>query len=122
MVQEAASYIEQGKNFLSQAYKELSDGDLRQASEKGWGAASQVVKALAVARGWEHGRHSSLYQAVGQLVAETGDQEFRRLFAVAGELHSNFYDGFLDFPDVEAHLGDVKLFVEKVERRLYPML
>jgi uncharacterized protein (UPF0332 family) len=118
MVQETTSYINQGKEFLSQAYEELSDGDLRQASEKGWGAASQIVKALAAARGWEHGRHSSLYQAVGQLVAETGDQEFRLLFAVAGELHSNFYEGFLAFPDVEAHLGHVKLFVEKVERRI----
>ena len=101
--------------FLAQASDELDKHDLRQASEKGWGAASQMIKAVAAARGWEHGRHRSLYQVVRRLVAETQDQEIRRLFAVAGELHSNFYEGFLDLDDIEDHLRDVALLIEKVE-------
>jgi hypothetical protein len=31
---------------LGKAWEELRDGDLLQASEKGWGAAAQIVKAL----------------------------------------------------------------------------
>ncbi len=101
--------------FLAQASEELDRHDFRQASEKGWGAASQIIKAMAADRGWEHGRHRSLYQAVRKLISETQDQEIRRLFAVAGELHSNFYEDFLDASDIEDHLRDVALLIEKVE-------
>ena len=110
-----ATYREQSREYLSQASDELNSHDLRQASEKGWGAASQIIKAVAAARGWEHGRHASLYDVVRRLVAETNDEDIRRWFAVAGELHSNFYEGFLDAGDVEAHLRDVALLIEKVE-------
>ena len=37
--------------MLDQANAELETGDLRQASEKGWGAAAQIVKAAAQNRG-----------------------------------------------------------------------
>ena len=36
-----------GRRFLTQARRELAEGDLAQASEKGWGAAAQVLKAIA---------------------------------------------------------------------------
>ena len=100
---------------MVQAFEELEREDLRQASEKGWGAASQMIKAVAAVRGWDHGRHRNLYQAVRKLVNETKDEEFRRLFGLAGELHSNFYEGFLDVEDVRGHLRDVTLLIEKVE-------
>ena len=109
------TYRNQSREFLAQASEELTRNDLRQASEKGWGAASQIIKAAADTRGWEHGRHASLYDVVRRLVAETNDEDIRRLFAVAGELHSNFYEGFLDADDVEAHLRGVALLFEKVE-------
>ena len=32
--------------LLRQARKELAGGDVRQASEKAWGAAAQIVKAI----------------------------------------------------------------------------
>ena len=44
------AYREQSRRFLEQARSELREGDLAQASEKGWGAASQMVKAVAEAR------------------------------------------------------------------------
>ena len=39
--------------FLTKAGGYLAEGDLLQASEKGWGAAAQMVKAVAEARGWD---------------------------------------------------------------------
>ena len=110
------SYVEQAQKFLSQAQQELEGGDLRQASEKGWGAAVQMVKAVANERGWEHFGHRSLYGVVGTIVAETGDQGIRSQFAQAGELHVNFYDGFLNAGAVSAHLLAVGDFVEKLRR------
>ena len=50
--------------LLEQARAELDLGDTRQASEKGWGAAAQAVKAVAQGRGWEHNTHGDLFRAV----------------------------------------------------------
>ena len=109
------AYIRRSRKYLSQAAEELARKDLCQASEKGWGAASQVLKALASERGWRPKRHNNLYEAVRQLVAETNDEEFRVLFGMAGELHTNFYEDFLNDVDVSAHLRHVSRFVDKVE-------
>ena len=38
------AYRDQSRAYLEQANEELARDDLRQASEKGWGAASQIVK------------------------------------------------------------------------------
>lgn len=43
--------------LLRQAREELTAGDVRQASEKGWGAAAQILKAIAARRDWEHQGH-----------------------------------------------------------------
>ena len=53
-------YREASRPLLAQAVGEWESGDLRQASEKGWGAAAQMVKALAEQRGWQHNNHPLL--------------------------------------------------------------
>ena len=111
-------YREQSKVFLAQAAEELARGDLHQASEKGWGAAAQMVKAVATARDWEHNSHSGLYRVVGRLVEETHEESLRTQFAVAGFLHTNYYEGWLGQEDIEGHLGQVAVFVERMEALL----
>ena len=51
------TYQQASQRFLAQARQELAVGDLPQASEKGWGATAQILKAIAEQRGWEHNRH-----------------------------------------------------------------
>ena len=60
-------YPESSRSLLSQAKSELTAGDIRQASEKGWGAAAQIVQAIAVHRGWEHQANRELFRAVDRL-------------------------------------------------------
>ena len=112
------TYRDQSKVFLEQAFKELEEGDLLQASEKGWGAAAHMVKAVAQERGWEHGSHRRLFSVLGRLALEAGDQELRHGFNAANVLHSNFYEGWLGRNSVEANLHDVRLFIEMAERFL----
>jgi hypothetical protein len=52
------------------------------------------------------------------LVEETGDDEFRILYAVANQLHNNFYEGQLSATIVEKSLQDVERFIGKVEALL----
>ena len=68
----AQGYHQASERFLAQARAELSDEDLPQASEKGWGAAAQILKAVAEQRGWEHGRHRHLSRVASRLRAELG--------------------------------------------------
>lgn len=105
-------HVETAAEFLARAQVCLADDDLLQASEKGWGAASQMVKAVAEARGWNHSGHRQLHQAVRRLVEETDQSELRDRFSAANTLHQNFYDGFLEAEDVSAYLERVERFVE----------
>ena len=97
--------------LLEQARAELDLGDTRQASEKGWGAAAQAVKAVAQGRGWEHNTHGDLFRAVRLLAAEPGKAELTRLFGRANTLHVNFYENWLTSTDVRQDLADVVRFV-----------
>ena len=111
-------YVEQGRRFLNQAREELSRDDLRQASEKGWGATVQLLKAYADERGLEHDRHAKLFRVVSQLVAEADDDSLRTYFNEAGGLHENFYEGGFTFREVSSSLEQVSRFVDKVETLL----
>ena len=108
-------YNTTGRDFLERARAYLSEGDLLQASEKGWGAAAQMVKAVAEARGWRHQDHRSLYQAVNRLAREAGDDSVITAFGLAGALHTNFYEGWLPREMVEQHLSQVAVLVDKLE-------
>ena len=112
---EGQDYQKQSRAFLAQAQEEYEKGDLRQASEKSWGAAAQIVKAVAESRGWDHSRHRLLHQAVSRLGAEVNDPQVWRLFHSAIVLHTNFYEGYLDHAEIKDALGQVSEFVDKVE-------
>ena len=113
-------YHEASRHFLTQARNELAAGDMKQASEKGWGAAAQILKAVAEARGWEHGRHRHLSRVASRLRAETGDRDLFRLYMVADSLHGNFYEDELETGDIAEALDDVAAFVAKVEPLVHP--
>ena len=56
--QEVADYAGQAREFLANSLEFLAAGNLHQASEKGWGAAAHMAKAVAVAQGWEYETHA----------------------------------------------------------------
>ncbi len=117
-MQKTTTYGEQSRIYLSQAYDELAKGDLGQASEKGWGAAALMVKAVAQQRGWEHRGHRHLHGIIGTLFDETGDSELASLFGIAGDLHINFYENRSEANIVGNHVRQVERFVEKMEALL----
>ena len=108
-------YHEASRYLLAQARSELDAGDVRQASEKGWGAAAQMLKAIAEQRGWEHERHRHFSRVASRLRYELGDGDLYRQFRVAEGLHENFYKDTLETEDVALDLGDVALLLDKLE-------
>ena len=108
MTTRANYYSDTANEFLIKARAHLAEGDLRQASEKGWGAAAQMVKAVADTRGWEHKTHADLYRAVHRLTGESPDQQLGLLFRSASALHQNFYEGDMPEEAVATGLDDAE--------------
>ena len=111
-------HTETATEFLAKAHTYLTEGDLLQASEKGWGATAHMVKAVAEDRGWRHASHRDLYGAIGRLAEETSDEQLRILFRSASALHQNFYEGRMDADTVADNLKNV----EEITRRLSAMI
>ena len=86
-----ADYRQQSREFLSKGRAYLADGDLHQASEKGWGAAAWMAKAVAEAQGWQYRRHDEFLKVIRQAQDLSGDARLRDLRRAASELHGNFY-------------------------------
>ena len=59
-----ADHVNQARDFLAKSREYLTQSDLHQASERGWGAAAHMVKAVAIAQGWEYERHRDFRQVL----------------------------------------------------------
>jgi len=106
------------EKYLEEAEVLLSKGDYVQASEKAWGAAAQIVKALAAREGRELRSHVSLWQFIDELAEKFQDREIRYLWRTANTLHQNFYENWMPPREVSYAIEDVKRFVERLRELL----
>jgi len=104
------------EKYFAEADTFLGRGDYVQASEKLWGSAALMVKSVAANRGIAISSHGDLYRFVRGLGAEQGDPELRRLFAVAGTLHQNFYENWLDGEVIREYSEDVNQLLAKLRK------
>ncbi|MDE0642756.1 MAG: PaREP1 family protein [bacterium] len=115
MIIKTQYYTTTSRGFLIKARRHLAEGDLLQASEKGWGAAAQMVKSVAEARGWPHDAHHHLWGTINRLAKETGDTDIRALFTLASALHTNFYEDWMPVEHVADNLGHVENLLLKLK-------
>ena len=87
-----------------------------QASEKGWGATAQALKAIAEERGWNHGSHILIVDIAQQIADEQGRPDIVSLFAFGQSLHVNFYDDALATDTIRIYLDNVKALLSDLER------
>ena len=112
--EEVADYESQAREFLGLAQDFLAAGNLHQASEKGWGAAAHMAKAVAVAQGWEYGTHSEFGEVMYQARQLTNNPRVRQLGGVANQLHLNYYKRkrHLNSEAIREELGDISELLE----------
>ena len=84
-------YRRKSREFLARGLAFLAEGDLHQASEKGWGAAAWMAKAVATAQGWEYRKHGQFSLVLDNARRLTGNNRLRDLRSIANELHGNYY-------------------------------
>ena len=88
---EVADHAAQAREFLARSREYLATGDLHQASEKGWGAAAHMAKAVAAAQGWEYETHADFSLVLNQARRVTGNDRLPGLRGIANDLHGNYY-------------------------------
>ena len=95
----------------------LADDQLHQASEKGWGAAAWMAKAVAQAQGWQYKRHEEFADIINRSRLMTGDEQLRNHRRVANELHGYFYTRkrFLDAEDIGDGLDRIAELLDILE-------
>jgi hypothetical protein len=115
-----AEYRTAAHHLLQQANTEFQLGDLRQASEKAWGAAAQITKAYAesLTPPTYHRSHSSLKRIARGLAQSTGNQDFLALFNAVEQLHVNFYENTRSVAAVQAGIQDATEYVALAEAEL----
>ena len=83
-------------DYLEKADQYFADGDLLQASEKLWGAASHAVLSVATEREWRDASHRALTEAAESLAIEADNPLIASNFSAARLYHRNFYHGFME--------------------------
>lgn len=107
----SAYHTETAAAFLLKARAYLDEGDLLQASEKGWEAAAYLLEAIAEQRGWPHAWQGDLFIVVDRITDELDDTRVRRLFFSAGALQQNSYESWMPVGSVARSLNSVEQFV-----------
>ena len=115
-MEKVENYLKLNDKYLREGDALLKKGDYVQASEKFWGAAAEVIKAIAAKREVDIRSHGEMHRFITTLSKETEDREFLRYFSLAGALHQNFYENWLTPEMVVDHSRAVKSLVEKLKK------
>ena len=110
-------FRQQSRLFLARARTYLAEGDLHQASEKGWGAAAHMVKEVTEALGQPYRSHDEFGRRLVGWSRQTGDDRLRQLRLVANELHGNYYkrETLLDAEEIASNLNDIQELLDRLE-------
>ena len=106
--------IQAAMTSLRQSDEEFSAGDHLQASEKLYGAAVQVVTAIAQQRNWRYDSHRSMKNAVYRLAREYGDNSIVSEFNTSERFHWHFYHDSLEPYEIEVERPIVHEFVARM--------
>ena len=113
---ESNKYAERSRWCIGEADNYLRRRNNIQASEKGWGATAQALKAIAEERGWNHNGHGLLVDIAKQVADEQGRMDIVAWFGTAQSLHVNFYEDSLPTDFIEDYLNVVKSLLPELER------
>ena len=110
-------YRQQARRFQVKSREYLAEDELHQASEKGWGTAAWMTKAIALAYGWEYEKHDQFNVVLDNIRRMLNNNRILELRDTAGGLHRNFYirRRFLDAVDIGLGLDRMDELLDLLE-------
>ncbi len=114
-------HIELARKFLERSKAYLKDNDLHQASEKGWGAAAHIVKAVAAANNWKYESHDEFESIIVNARQKYRQPGLLRMAHAAEALHRNYYRRglLLNSDAIEEEIGEVETMLKALEPILF---
>ena len=117
-------YLNLAWEYWRKAPAYLAEDDFRQACEKGWGTVTQLTKAVATLRGWEHDDHDDIRDAVRDLGREMpSEAQYAAVIyslRAAESLYGKFYEVSMDTFTARLALDDVSPLLEILWQQLPP--
>ena len=110
-----ALYEKLNGKYLKEAEELMRKRDYVQASEKFWGAAAEIIKAVAAKRGENIGTHKGVGRFILKLHNEHPVWHLLDLYAAAETLHVNFYEDNVPEELVKIRAEKVKDLVDKLK-------
>ena len=112
-----ADHVELARDFLERSKSYLAQGNLHQASEKGWGAAAHIVKAVAAANNWEYEYHDQFESVVINARQRYRQPSLLQMSHSAESLHRNYYRRalLLNADAIQEEVDDVERMVNILE-------
>ncbi len=103
-------HLAQAREYWINASLELSQRDVCQSGEKGWSSVSQLTKAVATLRGWDHYDHVAVLEAIAAVAGELPEQaeHIYRGKGAAERLHGNFYEVYMTADEAVFALADAR--------------
>ena len=110
-------HIAKAREFLTRSKGYLDEGDLHQASEKGWGAAAHIAKAAAHANGWQYEYHDQFDIIIDNAANRYRQPRLRQYGDSAHGLHRNYYQhpSMLSAARIQSRISDVDNLVSILE-------
>ena len=102
--------------FLRRSRSYLANGELLQASEKGWGAAAHAAKIYAAAHRLPYNDHAGFADVITELRMATNHHQLWSWSESANALHRNFYNDDLAAPQIARYLDDVANLVNLIRQ------
>ena len=111
---EVEDFAQQSLQFLERARNYVAAGDLHQASEKAWGAAAHMAKAVAAANDWTYEKHRDFSIVLNNAWLLTRNDRIRELRGIPNDLHGYYYERkrFLNADIIAADIESVAELVE----------
>ena len=117
MTTAVSDHIALAREFLRRSKEYLSEGDLHQASEKGWGAAAHIAKAAAASQGWEYEHHDQFDMVIQNARHKFRQPSLKQYGNSAQSLHRNYYKhpSFLDEKHIREDIDEVELMLNVLQ-------
>ena len=109
-------HAERSWHFLDLVDDEVERGDIEEASNKLWRAASDAIKAVAERRGWPYGSHNALADTVMRLIDDEGAPPLLyTYYTSASSFHSRFYGWPPNSDEIRHGKGQMAEFIRLLE-------
>ena len=108
-------HVDMSYRFLDHAQKELDRGRRLQASEKVWGSAAHLLKAIGKERGWENWEHGNLRQINAQMAEEFGKPQLRDQMRAPNDMHKSFYENVAEKKDIQRAIDQTREYVDTLD-------